>query len=173
VPGQKPKKKSERGGSSELSELGGIAGSFLKETLGIGDWLPDLMDLWPIQAADALLNFAIPQVAAFQKGEWKPGGLVGAAMGIPEDQQGWQDGAAGGGGGGTSVSPFGIPDVTAPPAPMGTAASGAGTGPAPGPQTNVTIDQSIHGNVGADPQQVMRERDEGIKRAIPRIPPGN
>lgn len=129
-------------GTSALGEIGSIAGSFLNETFGFGSWLPDLTQLFPVQAADTILGFAVDQMLAQQQAATTSGGQ------------------------------FGMPDIAPPPAP-GTPASGAGLGPAPGPVQNVTIDQSIHGNVGWDPAEAERRRKQDLARAIPRIPMGS
>jgi hypothetical protein len=54
----KDEKKSGRG-NSDVAGVGGIFGSFLKETLGIGDWLPSLDNLMPLQMADSLIGFGV------------------------------------------------------------------------------------------------------------------
>jgi hypothetical protein len=149
---KKPPKAASRGGTSELGEIGSIAGSFLKETFGIGSWLPDLADLWPVQAADAIMSTAVPMLSAYANGEWQPGGLLGDALG-------------------TSSAPFGMPDVTAPPMPAPGQHPGSGALPGPGGNTTV-IDQSIHGGVNGSIQDVMKTRDDGLRRVLPRIKPG-
>lgn len=140
----KDKKQAGGRGDSQLGGLGSIASSFLKETFGIGDFLPALDNLWPLQAADTLLNFG---------------------MGF---MQGGQDqGAA------TSSAPFGIPDIPAPPMPDGSTHLGAGGAPGPaGPIVNIDQSQNFTNSpLGWDPAQVNKERDRNINRA-PRLPVG-
>lgn len=82
-------------------------------------------------------------------------------------------GAFGGGGeaAATSSAPFGVPDVAVPTAPVGSAASGSGLGPLPGPQNVTNIDNSINaGTVGWDPAQAEKRQKQGYARAIQRIP---
>jgi phage-related minor tail protein len=154
VPGQDRKKKGDRGGgTSPLDELGSIGGSFLKETLGIGSWLPDLLDNPWLQGADALMGSAVEMFNAYANGDWQPGGLLGDALG-------------------TSNAPFGIPEIAAPPLPPEGQHPGSGAAPGPAAGNTTVIDQSINGNVGWDPAQVRRERDEGLARVLPRIKPG-
>ncbi|SCX06005.1 hypothetical protein [Mycolicibacterium fluoranthenivorans] len=146
------KKKGGGRGNSDLGGLGSIAGSFLKETFGFGDWLPDLASLFPVQAADALLGTIIPLASQYQSGEWTPGGLLGDALG-------------------TSPSPFGVPDVAVPPMPPGDQHIGPGGPGAPGPAP-VTIDAStnISGNVGWSADEIDKRQQRNQQRAIPRIP---
>lgn len=153
-----------KSGTDQFGGLGGIAGSFLKETFGLdGSFFPDISNLMPVQMLSAGLN-------AF-KGPLQ--GLVDGQLGI--QQPGWQpgmpvNGVANDTGIGTSGSPFGMPDVAVPPMPPGDQHIGPGGPGAPGPQQNITIDQSIKGNVGSSPQELFKSRDQGLARAMPRIP---
>jgi hypothetical protein len=135
------------GGNSELSGVGGIFGSFLKETLGIGDFLPGLESLMPLQMANT----------AF--GAFTTGYASAKDQGLMLD-------------GGTSMSAFGLPDISAPPMPDGMQHTGAGG--APGPANIINVDQSQNFNnspVGSDPVEVERVRQNNINRA-PRLPVG-
>jgi phage-related minor tail protein len=139
------KPKGGKGGSGDLSELGSIFGSFLKETTGFdGTIFPDFSTLMPVQMANTLLGALIPQ--------------GGDASGMAA----------------TSGSPFGIPDVAVPLMPTG--GQHPGTGALPGPATtiiNVDGSTNVAGNVGWDPNQMNRQRDQALNRAIPRIPIGS
>ena len=128
-----------KAGGPELSEIGSIFGSFLKETTGLdGSLFPDIGALPLVGSLNTLL------------GALMPGGAPGASAG-------------------TSGSPFGLPDVAAPP--PGTAASGFGSGPLPGPaQISVDGRTMIGGNVGWDKAELDRERDQNLNRAVARIP---
>ncbi|MDZ7887034.1 MAG: hypothetical protein U5N53_30950, partial [Mycobacterium sp.] len=154
------------GGGSELAELGSIAGSFLKETLGLdGTLFPDPSQLGIVKMANAILGIGFtPQDST-------------AAAGNPFAQPGAP------GEGGTSGLPFGmIPAAidaagraTAGMAPPGTPASGIGGGPAPGP-----VDNSRHFTVtGVENPDQWRREAAAIDRSIqnpPRLttytPPG-
>lgn len=139
-----------QGGSSGLGPLGEIFGSFLKETTGMGSWLPDIGSLFPVQAAEALLGTIVPAAAAYQSGEWQPGGLLGDALG-------------------TSGAPFGTPDIAVPPMPP--AGVHPGTGGAPGPTPpNISIDAStqIAGNVGWSADEIEQRRRRNEARVVPR-----
>lgn len=138
------------GGSSvggNPQDLVSILGGGILETFGLdGSLFPDLSNLAPVKALGTILG-------AFTGGGEGGGSVVSA--------------------GATSSSPFGIPEVAAPP-PPGSPASGSGLGPLPGPAGPTTvIDQSIHGNVGESFDQVQKKRDAGLARAIPRIPVGS
>lgn len=153
-----------QGGLGQFGELGGIAGSFLKETFGFdGSFFPDISQLGVVQMAGNLLN-------AFR------GPLQGAVDGqLGIQQPGWQpgmpvNGVANDTGIGTSNAAFGMPDVAVPPMPPPGVHQGSGALPGPAPQQNITIDQSIKGNVGSDPAQLFKARDAGLARAMPRIP---
>lgn len=115
------------GGTSQFGELGSIAGSFFKETLGIdGSFLPDLSSLGIVQGAGNLLT-------AF-KGPLQ--GLVDGGLGI--QQPGWSPGMPVNGVAAptTSLSPFGLSATQMPGLPD---AQHAGSGALPGP---VSIDNS-------------------------------
>lgn len=156
-----------KGGMDQFGALGGIAGSFLKETFGFdGSFLPDLSNLMPVKMAGSILN-------AF-KGPLQ--GAIDGKLGI--QQPGWQPGMPVNGvendtGIGAPLSPssapFGMPDVGVPGAPQPDAPH-AGTGGAPGPVQN--IDQSIvyNGPVGSDPEAVRKNNLRmQEQRSIPRI----
>jgi hypothetical protein len=104
----------------------------------------------PVQMAGTLLDFLAPQMQSLVDGT-SAGGPGGAAA--------------------TSAAAFGMPDVAVPPMPPAGQHGGSGAAPGPGNSQQITIDQSIHGNVGWDPAEAAKKRDEGLARAIPRIPP--
>jgi hypothetical protein len=141
----KDEKKTGRG-NSDVSGVGGIFGSFLKETLGIGDWLPSLDNLMPLQMADTLIGFGVANAAATDDTM-----LAGS---------------------GTGNGAFGIPDLAAPPMPD--AGAHGGSGAAPGPTTVINYDNSQNFNnspVGSDPEQVNKRQQQAAFRA-PRLPVG-
>jgi hypothetical protein len=145
-----PKAKAGKGGTG-LGELGSIASSFLKDTFGIGSFLPALDNLMPLQMADTIFG-------AF---DW-------STMGFSPEAQAAKAAAQGG----TSSGPFGIPDIAAPPMPQD--GMHGGSGAAPGPMNMITIDQSQNFNnspVGSDPAAVEKARQNNINRA-PRLPIG-
>lgn len=153
-----------KGGFDQLGGLGSIFGSFLKETTGLdGSFLPDISNALPMQMLNAGLNaFAGPLQ-----------GLVDGQLGIM--QPGWQpgmpvNGVANDTGIGTSNAAFGMPDVAVPPMPPGDQHIGPGGPTAPGPVQNISIDQSVRGNVGSSPEELFKTRDQGLARAMPRIP---
>jgi phage-related minor tail protein len=78
---------------------------------------------------------------------------------------------AGGGGGGpqTSSSPFGIPDIMAPPMPPD--GMHTGSGGLPGPAGNVTYDLSnnYQGNVGLSPEEIRKQNERAQARGVARI----
>lgn len=152
------KKQKQSQSDSKLGEIGSIAGSFLKNTLGIGSWLPDLANNPYLKGADALAGSAVEMFNAYANGEWQPGGLLGSAMGFPPDS--------------TSGAAFGMPDVTAPPMPAGGQHPGSGAAPGPAPQINVDASTNVAGNVGWDPEQINKDRDSNLYRAVARIPIG-
>ena len=119
-----------------LAGIGGIFGSFLKETLGI-----DISGLMPLQMLGTALN-------------------VGGAMSQSLTEHN------------ASAAPFGIPEIAAPPMPVG-GAHGL-TGGLPGPGTVVNVDNSQNFNnspVGSDPAEVEKQRQNNINRS-PRLPVG-
>ncbi|MGJ6124910.1 transglycosylase family protein [Mycolicibacterium sp. Y3] len=158
------KSSSGKGGFDQFGGLGSIFGSALKETLGIdGSFFPDISNSMPMQMLNAGLN-------AFQ-GPLQ--GLVDGQLGI--QQPGWQpgmpvNGVANDTGIGTSNAAFGMPDVAVPPMPPGDQHIGPGGPAAPGPVQNITVDQSVHGNVGSSPEELFKTRDQGLARAMPRMP---
>ena len=153
------------GGKGNLGEIGSIASSFLKDTFGIGSFLPDLANLMPLQMADGLMTSFMGPLT----------GLMNGGLGI--QTPGWTPGMSSDqfaqlSGGTTSNSAFGIPDIGAPPMPAGNAHGGSGG--APGPGNVINIDQSQNFNnspVGSDPAQVEKQRQNNINRA-PRLPVG-
>lgn len=146
------------GGMGGLGELGSIAGSFFKETFGFdGSFLPDLSSLGAVQSVGSLLNaFSGPLQ-----------GLVDGKLGI--QQPGWSPGMPVPGME-TSGGAFGMPNVAVPPMPAPGAHPGTGAPPGPAPQ-QITIDQSVHGNVGSSPAELFKTRDQGLGRAMARMPP--
>lgn len=149
-----------QGGTGGLGEIGSIFGSFLKETTGMdGSFLPDISSFGSVQSAGALLNaFAGPLQ-----------GLVDGKLGI--QQPGWSPGMPVPGME-TSGAAFGMPNVAVPPMPAPGVHPGTGAAPGPAPGQSVVIDQSVHGNIGSSPQELFKARDQGLARAIPRIPAG-
>lgn len=140
--------------------IGGIFGSFLKETFGLdGSLFPDISDLAPVKMFGAAMG-------AF-KGPLQ--GLLEGQLGI--QQPGWQPGmpvqlAAGGGGGGLPFglvpSPFDFAGIAGPgTAPPGTPASGIGTGPAPGP-----IDQSRNVSISVAAGPTTEEIGQTVRREV-------
>ncbi|KUI29478.1 hypothetical protein AU196_03865 [Mycobacterium sp. IS-1742] len=125
----------------ELDPLGGILGSFVKETFGLGDLFPDFGEIGLVKLANAMLGTKYtPQGKGFP---WQTGYANG-------DGTPWSGSPVAGGDqpiltpAAASGLPFGmIPSAidaagAAMPgmAPPGTPASGIGTGPAPGPVDN-------------------------------------
>lgn len=131
------KAKGGKDGAGDLSGLGGIFGSFLKETLGFdGGLFPDLAELAPIKLAGGLLSaFKGPILGAAEGGLGiqQPGWTPGAPVQVPQSASGLPFGMV--------PSPLDFAPGRQPPggAPPGTPASGMGAGPAPGP-----VDQSRH-----------------------------
>lgn len=148
-----------------LGGVGSIFGSFLKDTFGIGDWLPALDNLWPLQAADTLMSAFMPLGVAAANGElgiqtpgWYPGMSEEEFTALK--------------GGQTSAAPFGIPDIAAPPMPANGQHAGGGAPPGPAPVINVDQSQNFNNSpLGWDPGRVNKERDRNIQRA-PRLPVG-
>jgi hypothetical protein len=154
-----------QGGGGGLGGVGSIFGSFLKDTFGIGDWLPALDNLWPLQAADTLMSAFMPLGVAAANGElgiqtpgWYPGMSEEEFTALK--------------GGQTSTAPFGIPDIAAPPMPASGQHAGGGAPPGPAPVINVDQSQNFNNSpLGWDPGRVNKERDRNIQRA-PRLPVG-
>ncbi len=169
------------GGAGDLSPLGGIFGSFFKESLGLdGSMFPDLSQLGIVKMANAILGIGFEP----QEGvgfPWQTGYAGGD--GTPWSGNPFAQAGAPGEGGSTSGLPFGmIPAAidaagraTAGMAPPGTPASGIGGGQAPGP-----IDNSRHYNVtGVENPDQWRREAAAIDRSVqnpPRLgtytPPG-
>lgn len=153
------------GAGGGLGGVGSIFGSFLKDTFGIGDWLPALDNLWPLQAADTLMSAFMPLGVAAANGElgiqtpgWYPGMSEEEFTALK--------------GGQTSAAPFGIPDIAAPPMPANGQHAGGGAPPGPAPVVNVDQSQNFNNSpLGWDPGRVNKERDRNIQRA-PRLPVG-
>lgn len=153
------------GAGGGLGGVGSIFGSFLKDTFGIGDWLPALDNLWPLQAADTLMSAFMPLGVAAANGElgiqtpgWYPGMSEEEFTALK--------------GGQTSTAPFGIPDIAAPPMPANGQHAGGGAPPGPAPVINVDQSQNFNNSpLGWDPGRVNKERDRNIQRA-PRLPVG-
>lgn len=156
--------------NGRLGGLGDIAASFFKDTLGLGDLFPDPSQLGIVKIAEALLGI-----------KYTPQG-----KGMP-----WQSGYANGDGtpwsgspdmglgdyaqvGGTSSAPFGMPNIGVPPPPTDPNVH-AGTGAEPGPVTNVTVNagNTFNGTVGIGPDQIEKQRQASVFRAMPRIPQGS
>lgn len=154
------KDKQQKGSDGKgLGDLGSIAGSFLKETLGIdGSFLPDLSSLMPVQMAGAALNaFAGPLQ-----------GLIDGNLGI--QQPGWQPGMpVDAMSGTTSPSAFGLPDVVPPPMPpAGVHGSTGGAQPGPTVIQHNDVSTTVQGSIGMDPdafaKQQQRNQDRGLAR---------
>lgn len=152
------KKANQQGGKNgDLSEVGGIFGSFLKETFGFdGSLFPDLAELAPVKLAGGLLSaFKGPILGAAQGGLGiqQPGWTPGAPVQVPQSASGLPFGMV--------PSPFDFAGQQQPgAAPPGSPASGIGGGPAPGP-----VDQSRHVAVtvnGVDENQVA----DNVRRQI-------
>lgn len=155
---KKDTKKDKNGrGGSELDGIGGIFGSFLKETFGLdGSLFPDISNLAPVQAAGTLLG-------AFK-------GPIEAAIGGQDAGGGDPFAAAVDTGTSTSGLPFGmIPGVSSLLPDLGQPAAGPpgmhmGAGMAPGPvdsSTNITIN---------NPQGDEHSIAERTRRTIMRTP---
>ncbi|OCB56121.1 phage tail tape measure protein [Mycobacterium vulneris] len=151
------KAKQQGGKNGDLSEVGGIFGSFLKETFGFdGSLFPDLAELAPVKLAGGLLSaFKGPILGAAEGGLGiqQPGWTPGAPVQVPQSASGLPFGMV--------PSPFDFAGQQQPgAAPPGSPASGIGGGPAPGP-----IDQSRHVAVtvnGVDENKVA----DNVRRQI-------
>ena len=123
-------------GDNGLAGIGGIFGSFLKETLGI-----DISGLMPLQMLGTALNV---------------GGTMSQSL---AEHNG-------------SAAPFGIPEIAAPPMPVGGAHGLTGGLPGPGTIVNVNNSQNFNNSpVGSDPAEVEKQRQNNINRS-PRLPVG-
>ena len=123
-------------GDNGLAGIGGIFGSFLKETLGI-----DISNLMPLQMLGTALNV---------------GGTMSQSL---AEHNG-------------SAAPFGIPEIAAPPMPVGGAHGLTGGLPGPGTIVNVNNSQNFNNSpVGSDPAEVEKQRQNNINRS-PRLPVG-
>jgi TP901 family phage tail tape measure protein len=148
---------SSNGGQSPYGPIGDIAGSFLKETLGLGDLFPDPSELGIVKLLNAALGVKYtPQ----GDGSFAGGLLAGVANPFP---QGFgTDGAASG-------LPFGmIPNAidaagNARPgmAPPGTPASGMGFGAPPGP-----VDNSRNVSIAVDSGPTSSEIGDVVRREV-------
>lgn len=133
-----------KGSGPQMSELGGIAKSFLTETFGLdGSWLPDIGNLAPLKMADALLSAFLPA-----GGGDDSGGAAGAS---------------------TSSSAFGIPDIPAPPMPEGNQHLGPNAGGLPGPVQNNDLSVTFQGNVGIGPEEIKRQQERSQARGVARL----
>ncbi|GAS94434.1 Gp20 [Mycolicibacterium canariasense] len=168
------------GKGNELDPVGGIFGSFLKETFGLdGSVFPDISQLGIVQLANALMGIkytpqghGFPWQTGYANGDGTPwSGSPFAAAGSPGE-----------GGGGTSGLPFGM--IPSPGqiagfgqpgmAPPGTPASGVGLGPAPGPldmSRNVSI-QVDSGPSSSEIGNVVRREVANVDRLNTYLPKG-
>lgn len=148
------------GGLGQFGELGSIAGSFLKETLGLdGSFFPDIGGLGIVEMGGSLLN-------AF-RGPLQ--GLVDGGLGI--QQPGWQPGMpVPGQEASTGGAAFGMPDVAVPPMPPAGQHPGSGAAPGPAGGSPVSIDASttIQGNVGWSADEIEQRRRRNESRAVSR-----
>lgn len=178
---RKQAQKTGKGSASDLSPLGGIVGSFFKESLGLdGSMFPDLGNLGIVKLANAILGigFEPQQGAGFP---WQTGYANGD--GTPWSGNPFAQPGSPGEGGGTSGLPFGmIPNAIDAAgygqpgmAPPGTPASGMGLGHLPGP-----VDQSrnVHINVasGPGPQEIAdtaRREFNSVDRLNTYVPKGS
>lgn len=159
------------GGGGDLSPLGGIFGSFLKETLGLdGSLFPDISNLMPVQMLGAALDAfkgpiqgALAGQLGIQQPGWQPGMPVGgqSASGLPF---------------GMIPSPFDFAGNATPNmAPPGTPASGIGAGAPPGPvdqSRNVAISVDSGPNA-AEIGNVVRREVNNVDRLHTYVPKGN
>lgn len=145
------------GGEDDMSPLGGILGSFFKETFGLdGSLFPDISNLMPIKMLGAALGAfkgpieqAMAGTLGIQQPGWTPGAPVqsAGASGLPF---------------GMIPSPFDFAGTARPGmAPPGTPASGIGAGAPPGP-----VDQSRHVNVQVDSGPSAGEIGNTVRREI-------
>ncbi|MCV7230663.1 phage tail tape measure protein [Mycolicibacterium komossense] len=146
----KPGKSSGRG-SGDFDGLGGIFGSFLKESLGLdGSIFPDISNLGAVQSFGALAS-------AF-KGPLQ--GAIDGQLGI--QQPGWQPGMPVNGQAAPSGLPFGFAGQAAPGmVPPGSPASGNGLGPAPGP-----VDMSRNVSISVDSGPTSGEIANVVRREV-------
>lgn len=136
-------KKSGKGGSDDLSGIGGIFSSFLTETFGLdGSLFPDIGNLMPLKMAGTLIGALTPQ----------------------QDESGAIT---------TSGGAFGMPDITAPPMPAPGVHPGTGAAPGPGNTTIINAGNNFNGQVGLSPQDIEKQRQASVDRAIQRIPVGS
>lgn len=167
--------------SKAEADAGAFLGNLMKtgvggamEELGIGDWLPDFTQTplmrsiaGGLEAFKGPLQGALEGKLGIQQPGWQPGMPVKALT------EGGGDTTSGGGGG---LPLFGLPNIELPPPPEGTAASGVGTGPPPGPVQN--IDMSINYNdstIGEDPAAHAAHNLPTQEKGIAKLPmfPGN
>ncbi|AUV60801.1 tail length tape measure protein [Mycobacterium phage Rem711] len=154
------RKESQKNGNGDLSGIGGIFGSFLKETLGFdGSLFPDLAGLLPVQLAGGLLSaFKGPILGAAQGqlGIQQPGWTPGAPVQVPTSS------SASGLPFGMVPSPFDFAGTAGPDsAPFGSPASGFGAGPAPGP-----VDQSRNVSIAVNAGPREDEIANTVRREV-------
>lgn len=145
------------GQGDDLSGVGGILGSFFKETFGLdGSLFPDISNLMPIKmlgAAMGAFKGPIEQAMAGTLGIQQPGWTPGAPV---------QSAGASGLPFGMIPSPFDFAGTARPGmAPPGTPASGIGAGAPPGP-----VDQSRHVSVQVDSGPSAGEIGNTVRREI-------
>lgn len=154
-------------GGGDLSGIGGIFGSFLKETFGLdGSLFPDISNLMPVQMLGAALG-------AF-KGPIQ--GALNGQLGI--QQPGWQPGTPVPAGPASGL-PFGMAGTaTAEMAPPGTPASGTGFGPAPGPihHQDFSRNNTVNVTAGANANEIgteVRRQMNNVERLHSYVPKGS
>lgn len=164
--------KGDAGGKDDLSGIGGIFGSFLKETFGLdGSLFPDISNLMPVKMLGAAMTaFKGPIQGAIDGGLGiqQPGWTPGAPVQMPQAASGLPFGMV--------PSPFDLAGGQQQPgaAPTGTPASGIGAGPLPGP-----VDNSRHVAVtvnGVDENKVadnVRRQIFNADRVMTYAPKGN
>jgi phage-related minor tail protein len=157
---EKAAKDRKASGKGDFDDLGGILGSFMKETFGLdGSLFPDISDLPAVKSLGAVLGFAknVAGAAADQGAQTSTAGATDPFSGMADT------------GAGTSGLPFGmIPGVssllptspTDPSAP--TVHTGGGTAPGP-------VDQSTHVTIN-NPQGDEQSIADRTRRTILKTP---
>lgn len=139
----KKSKSGSSGGMDVNASVGGILSSFISETFGLdGSLFPALDNLMPLKMAGTLLGALMPQ---------------------QEDQTGLIT---------TSGGAFGMPNIQAPPMPAPVVHDGSGAAPGPAPTTIINAGNTFNGQVGLSPQDIEKQRQASVARAVPRIPVG-
>ncbi|MCV7255693.1 phage tail tape measure protein [Mycobacterium hackensackense] len=167
------------GQGNATDPIGGIVGSFFKETLGLdGSMFPDISQLGVVQLLNAIAGIKYtPQGKGFP---WQTGYANGD--GTPWSGSPFAPAGAPGEAAATSGLPFGmIPSAIdaagyarAGMAPPGTPASGIGSGPAPGPvdmSRNVSI-QVDSGPTSGEIGDVVRKQVANVDRLHTYVPKG-